>query len=123
VSQQRRPARLAASALSLLVTVLALFVPSAATAYGAPGDGRLAHHAVAPHAGKQAGPEDVPALRVTVAHRLDAHIPGPQPLGSPRTSPDVVPPREPYEPDARPAARSTPRQTSGAAAPRGPPHR
>ncbi|CAM5684294.1 putative protein OS=Streptomyces alboniger OX=132473 GN=CP975_01420 PE=4 SV=1 [Streptomyces alboniger] len=123
MSQQRRPARLAASALSLLVTVLALFVPSAATAYGAPGDGRPAHPAVAAHAGERTGPEDVPALRVTVAHRLDAHIPGPQPPGSPRTSPDVVPPHGPCGPDARPVARTTPRQACQAAAPRGPPHR
>ncbi|MEV0126269.1 hypothetical protein AB0I16_32795 [Streptomyces sp. NPDC050703] len=121
--QQRRSARLAASGLSLLVTVLALFVPSAATAYGAPGDGRLTHHTVAAHAGEQAGAEDVPALRVTVAHRLDAHIPGPQPQGSPRTSPDVVPPLPPSGTDARPVSRVSSHRTIEAAAPRGPPHR
>ncbi|WP_159043856.1 hypothetical protein [Streptomyces sp. NRRL S-1521] len=119
--QQRRSARLAASALSLLVTVLALLVPSSATVHGAPGDGRLTHHTVAAHAGKRSGPEDVPALRVTVVHRLDTHIPAPQPPASPRTSPEVLPPRPPYETDARAASRVTPHQAIEAAAPRGPP--
>ncbi|MET8690264.1 hypothetical protein ABZV77_39265 [Streptomyces sp. NPDC004732] len=92
MSQQSRSARLAASAVSLVVTVLALFVPSAA-AYGTAADAPLTHHTVAAHAQQQAGPHDIPALHVAVAHRPDAHIPGPQPTGPPRTTADTAPHR------------------------------
>ncbi|MBM7173739.1 hypothetical protein JQK87_36250, partial [Streptomyces sp. G44] len=83
MSQQSTPARVAAAALSLVVTVLALFAPSAATAHGTAAPEPLTHHTAAVHAGKQTGPEDVPALRV-VAHRLDAHLPAPHPAGPAR---------------------------------------
>ncbi len=123
VSQQSRSARLAASAVSLVVTVLALFVPTAA-AYGTPADAPLTHHTAAAHAQKQAGPHDVPALHVAVAHRPDAHIPGPQPAGPPRTAVDTAPHRARGGPDARPATTpAPPRRPRAAAAPRGPPHR
>ncbi|WP_125510775.1 hypothetical protein [Streptomyces sp. WAC 01529] len=124
VSRQQRSARLASCASALLVTVLALFAPSAAYAYGTPADGPLTHHTVAAQAGKESGPKDTPALRVGVAHRLDAHLPGPQPAGPPRTAVDTAPHRATGGPDPRPAApRAQPHEAAESAAPRGPPHR
>ncbi|MGV9885005.1 hypothetical protein [Streptomyces sp. NPDC003006] len=124
MSQQSRSERLAGAALCLVVAVLALFAPSAATAYGSFDDGPLTHHTVVAHAGKQTGPEDAPALRVVLAHRLDAHIPGPQPVGPARTAVDTAPHRAAGGPDARPATtRVQPREAVGSAAPRAPPHR
>ncbi|MET9543920.1 hypothetical protein ABZY36_01220 [Streptomyces sp. NPDC006627] len=115
MSQQSRPARLAAAALSLAVTVLALFAPSAAEP--------LTHHTVVAHAGKQAGPDDVPALRV-VAHRLDTHLPGPHPVGPARTAPDPAPHRATGGPASHPAAaRVRAHEAADTAAPRAPPHR
>lgn len=123
MSQPSRSARLASSAVSLLVTVLALFVPSAA-AYGTPADGPLARHTVVAHAEKQTAPQDIPALHVTVTHRLDAHLPGPQPIGPPRTAVDTAPHRALGGPDVRlRAVPATPRQAGAQAAPRGPPRR
>ncbi|MFI1676149.1 hypothetical protein [Streptomyces sp. NPDC020607] len=123
MSQQSRSARIAASAVSLVVTVLALFVPSAA-AQGTPADGPLARHTAVAHAEKQTAPHDVPALHVTVTHRLDAHIPGPQPVGPPRTAVDTAPHRALGGPDARPeTVTAPPRRVGTAAAPRGPPQR
>ncbi|MEV7192428.1 hypothetical protein AB0N81_11555 [Streptomyces sp. NPDC093510] len=123
MSQQSRSARLATSALSLLVTVLALFVPTMG-AHGTPADGPLTRHTVAAHAEDPAGPHDVPALHVALTHRPDAHIPGPQPGGPPRTAVDTAPHRALGGPDTRPGtAPPLPRQPLAAAAPRGPPHR
>ncbi|MEV5981824.1 hypothetical protein [Streptomyces sp. NPDC052114] len=120
--QQSRSARLAVSALSFVVTVLALFVPSA-QAYGTPGEGPLAPSAVTAHAEKAPGPHDIPALHVVVTHRPDAHIPGPQP-GPPRTAVDTAPHRTLGGPDPRPsAAPAPPLWAVASAAPRGPPHR
>ncbi|MFH8610726.1 hypothetical protein ACH4D5_24935 [Streptomyces sp. NPDC018029] len=122
MAQQSRSARLAASALSLVVTVLALFVPSAA-AHGAPADAPLARHTVVAHVGEPTGPHDVPALHV-VAHRPDAHIPGPQPAGPAHTAVDTAPHRALGGPETRPAtAPAPPRRPLAATAPRGPPHR
>ncbi|MEU1121743.1 MULTISPECIES: hypothetical protein [unclassified Streptomyces] len=171
MSQQSRSARVAVSALSFVVTVLALFVPSAAAygtpadgpharhtvaAYGASADGPLTRHAmaayetpsngpltrpavvsygtpadrpltrhtVAAHAAQPTGPQDVPALHVAVAHRPDAHVPGPRPVGPPLTALDIAPHRALGGPDARPAAAYAPiPRPHAAAAPRGPPHR
>ncbi|MGW6574422.1 hypothetical protein ACWGAN_19935 [Streptomyces sp. NPDC054945] len=124
--QQSRSARLAASALTLVVTVLALFVPVAG-AHGMPmpADGRLAHHTVAGHdAGQGARPDDVPARHVAVTHRPDAHIPGPQPAGPPLTAVDTAPRRLLGGPGTVPAtALAPPRRPAESAAPRGPPHR
>ncbi|MEU7581421.1 hypothetical protein AB0B50_27880 [Streptomyces sp. NPDC041068] len=121
--QQSRSARLAASALTLVVTVLALFVPVAG-AQGMPTDGPLTHHMVVAHAGQGAGPDDVPALHVAVTHRPDAHIPGPQPAGPARTAVDAAPRRALGGPDTRPAtALVPPGSPAESAAPRGPPHR
>ncbi|MFK4069797.1 hypothetical protein [Streptomyces sp. NPDC029674] len=121
MAQQSRSARLAVSALSLVATVLALFIPSAA-AYGAPADAPLARHTVAAHAGKPTGPQDVPALHIALAHRPDAHIPGPQPAGPAHTAVDTAPHRALGGPDARPAtAPAPPRRPLPTAAPRGPP--
>ncbi|MFD4633522.1 hypothetical protein ACFVYR_32505 [Streptomyces sp. NPDC058284] len=121
--QQSRSARLAASALSLVVTVLALFVPSAA-AYGAPAGAPPTRHAVAAHAGRPTGPHDTPALHIAVTHRPDAHIPGPQPPGPGPTALDSAPHRARGWADARPATDLAPPQRPRAtAAPRGPPHR
>ncbi|MGA4846894.1 hypothetical protein ACOBQB_11720 [Streptomyces sp. G5(2025)] len=123
MSQQSRPARLAASALSLVVTVLALFTPSAAMAYRTPAAEPLTHHTVAAHVGERTGPEDVPALRV-VAHRLDAHTPGPHPPGPARTACDPVPHRATGGPPSHPTAvRVRTHQAADPAAPRAPPHR
>ncbi|MFF8659107.1 hypothetical protein [Streptomyces huasconensis] len=123
VSQQSRAARLAASALSLVVTVLALFAPSAATAYGTPAPEPLTHHTVAAHAGKQTGPEDVPALRVA-AHRLDTHLPAPHLAGPARTASDPAPHRATGGPATHPTApRIRAHQAADPAAPRAPPHR
>ncbi|MFD6436588.1 hypothetical protein [Streptomyces venezuelae] len=123
MSQPSRSARFAASAVSLVVTVLALFVPSAA-AYGPPADGPLARHTVVAHAEKSSAPHDVPAFHVTATHRLDAHLPGPQPIGPPRTAVDTAPHRALGGPDAEPeAAPAVPRRAGTAAAPRGPPRR
>ncbi|WP_331725761.1 hypothetical protein OG264_38640 (plasmid) [Streptomyces xanthophaeus] len=121
--QRSRSARLAASALTLVVTVLALFVPVAgAQGMPVPADRPLAHHAVP--AGEGAGPDDVPARHVAVAHRPDAHIPGPQPAGPARTAVDTAPHRALGGPDTGPAtALAPPRRPAGSAAPRGPPHR
>ncbi|MEU8957698.1 hypothetical protein AB0C93_25725 [Streptomyces sp. NPDC048518] len=123
MSQQSRSARVAVSALSFVVTVLALLVPSAA-AYATPADGPLTRHTVAAHAAQPAGPQDVPALHVAVAHRPDAHIPGPRPVGPPPTAFDIAPHRALGGPDARPAAAYAPTpRPHAASAPRGPPHR
>ncbi|MEV0254504.1 hypothetical protein AB0H82_09575 [Streptomyces sp. NPDC050732] len=123
MAQQSRSARVAASALSLVVTVLALFVPSAA-AYGTSADAPPARHTVAAHAGKPTGPHDVPALHIAPAHRPDAHIPGPQPAGPAHTAVDTAPHRALGGPDARAAtAPAPPRRPLAAAAPRAPPHR
>ncbi|MFF4420683.1 hypothetical protein ACFY04_07825 [Streptomyces sp. NPDC001549] len=124
--QQSRSARLAASALTLVVTVLALFVPLAgAQGMPMPADRPLAHHTVAGHAGQGAGPDDdVPARHVAVTHRPDAHIPGPQPAGPARTAVDTAPRRALGGPDTGPAtALAPPRRPAESAAPRGPPHR
>ncbi|QEV16343.1 hypothetical protein [Streptomyces alboniger] len=124
MSQQRRSARLASSAVALVVTVLALFAPAAAAAAaGIRADGTPTHHTVA-HAGKQTGTEDAPAFTVAVAHRLDAHLPGPQPVGPPRTAADTAPHRATGGPDTRPAApHARSHEAIDSAAPRGPPHR
>ncbi|MBW5424795.1 hypothetical protein GKQ77_25055 [Streptomyces sp. BG9H] len=124
VSRQRRSARLASWSSALLVAVLALFAPSAAYAYGTPAGGPLTHHTVAAQAGKKSGPEDTHALRFAAAHRLDAHLPGPQPAGPPRTAVDKAPHRATGGPGQRPAApRAQPHEAAESAAPRGPPHR
>ncbi|MCB5167390.1 hypothetical protein LG634_21440 [Streptomyces bambusae] len=123
--QQSRSARLAASVLALVVTVLALFVPVAG-AHGSPlpADELLARHTVVGHAGQGAGPDDVPALLVALTHRPDAHIPGPQPAGSARTAVDAAPHGALGGPGAGPgSARVPPRRPAESAAPRGPPHR
>ncbi|MCF3119660.1 hypothetical protein IPZ68_08050 [Streptomyces arenae] len=121
--QQSRSAHLAVSALTFVVTVLTLFVPSAA-AVGTPGDAPLDRHTVAAHAGEAPGPHDIPALHVAVTHRPDAHIPGPQPSGPPRTAVDTAPHGALGGPDARPSAAPVPPLWALAtAAPRGPPHR
>ncbi len=125
VPQRSRSTRLAASALTLVVTVLALFV-QAAGAQGMlmPADRPLAHHTVAGHAGQGAGPDDVPALHLAVTNRPDAHIPGPQPAGPARTAVDTAPHRALGGPDTGPAtALAPPRRPAESAAPRGPPHR
>lgn len=123
MSQQSRSARLAVSALSFVVTVLTLLVPSAA-AYGTPADGPLTRHSVTAHATRPAGPHDVPALQLAAAHRPDAHIPGPRPVGPQPTALDTAPHRALCGPDARTATACAPAQRPhAAAAPRGPPHR
>ncbi|MFF1380581.1 hypothetical protein [Streptomyces sp. NPDC058308] len=123
MSQQSRSARLAASALSFLVTVLVLFVPSAA-ASGASADAPPTRHAVGARAGKATGPHDIPALHVAVTHRPDAHIPEPQPAGPAPVPFDTAPHRALSGPDARPAtAFAPPQRIHAAAAPRGPPRR
>lgn len=123
--QPSRSARLAASALTLVVTVLALFVPVAgAQGMPVPADRPLAQHTVAGHAGPGARPDDVPARYVAVTPRPDAHIPGPQPAGPARTAVDTAPRRAQGGPDAGPAAGlAPPPGPAGSAAPRGPPHR
>ncbi|MFC9583606.1 hypothetical protein ACFVJ8_12365 [Streptomyces yangpuensis] len=124
--QRSRSARLAASALTVVVTVLALFVPVAgAQGMLMPADRPLADHTVAGHAGQEAGPDDdVPARHVAVTHRPDAHIPGPQPAGPARTAVDTAPHRALGGPDTGPAtALAPPRRPAESAAPRGPPHR
>ncbi|MFC9817653.1 hypothetical protein ACFVJM_37025 [Streptomyces virginiae] len=125
VQQRSRSARLAASALTLLVTVLALFVPvTGAHGMPMPADGPLAHHTVAGHTEQGAGPDDVPALHLAVTHRLDAQIPGPQPAGPARTAVDTAPHRVLGGPGTGPAtALAPPRRPAESAAPRGPPHR
>ncbi|MFI7322222.1 hypothetical protein [Streptomyces venezuelae] len=123
MSQPSRSARLAASAVSLVVTVLALFAPSA-VAHGTPADGPLARHTAVAHAEKQTAPHDSPALHVTVTHRLDAHLPGPQPAGPPRTAVDTAPHRALGGPDVRrEAVPAAPWRAGAQAAPRGPPRR
>ncbi|MGW7262405.1 hypothetical protein [Streptomyces sp. NPDC054842] len=123
--RRSRSARLAASALTLVVTVLALFVPVAgAQSAPVPAGRPLAHHTVAGHAGQGAGPDDVPALHVALTHRPDAHIPGPQPAGPARGAVDTAPRRALGGPDTGPAtALAPPRGAAESAAPRGPPHR
>lgn len=122
MARQGRSARLAASALSLVLTVLIFLVPSAATAHGAAVT-PLGHHTAA-DAGKKTSPDDVPALRVTVAHRLDAPVSGPQPAVAARAASDTAPHRTLGGPDTAPAAPGTPpRRAADRAAPRGPPHR
>ncbi|MEV7278652.1 hypothetical protein [Streptomyces sp. NPDC093111] len=125
MSQQSRSARLAASALTLVVTVLALFVPVAgAQGVPLPADRPLAHHAVAGYAGHEAGRDDVPAQQVAVTHRPDVHIPGPQPAGPARTAVDTAPRRALGGPDTGPGTVLVPpRGPAESAAPRGPPHR
>ncbi|WP_159072453.1 hypothetical protein [Streptomyces formicae] len=124
MAQQTRSARLAASALALVVTVLAFFVPAATTAYGAPGDAPGAHHLTVVHEQGSVSPDDVPALRVAPAHRVDAHIPGPGPAGPARRAFDAAPHRACGGPDARTTGvLPPPCHAVAAAAPRGPPHR
>ncbi|MFE0172169.1 hypothetical protein ACFWZ2_07605 [Streptomyces sp. NPDC059002] len=124
MSQQTRSARLAASALALVVTVLAFFVPAATTAYGTADEAPGPHHVAVAHDRSAVAPDDVPALRVAAAHRVDAHIPGPQPAGPPRTAVDTAPHGALGGPDARPAGvLAPPRHAVAAAAPRGPPLR
>ncbi|MEV6719327.1 hypothetical protein AB0M94_00230 [Streptomyces xanthochromogenes] len=123
--RQSRSARLAASALTLVVTVLALFVPVAgAQGVPLPADRPLSHHTAAGHAGRGAGPDDIPVPQVAVAHRSDAHIPGPQPAGPASTAVDTAPRRVVGGPDTGPATSLVPpRRPAESAAPRGPPHR
>ncbi|MER7764157.1 hypothetical protein [Streptomyces sp. NPDC097619] len=123
--QQSRSARLAVSALTLVVAVLALFVPmTGPQGILLPSDRPLSLHTVAGHAGQGAGPDDVPALRLAVAHRHDAHLPGPQPAGSAGTAVDTVPHGVFGGPATDPpTALAPPRRPTGPAAPRGPPAR
>ncbi|GHB30645.1 hypothetical protein GCM10010331_16300 [Streptomyces xanthochromogenes] len=123
--QQSRSARLAASALTLVVTVLALFVPVAgAQGMPVPPDRPLTHHTAAGHARQGVGPDGVPLPHVAVTHRPEAHIPGPQPVGPARTTVDRVPRRALGWPDTGPATTlAPPRRPAESAAPRGPPHR
>ncbi|MFJ2766370.1 hypothetical protein [Streptomyces sp. NPDC087300] len=124
MAQQTRSARLAASALALVVSVLAFFVPAATTAYGASGDAPSVPHLTVVHDRSSVSPDDVPALRVAAAHRVDAHIPGPGPAGPARTSFDAAPHRACGGPDARTTGVvAPPCHAVAAAAPRGPPHR
>ncbi|MEV6044084.1 hypothetical protein [Streptomyces xanthochromogenes] len=123
--RQSRSARLAASALTLVVTVLALFVPVAgAQGMPLPADRQLSHHTAAGHAGRGAGPDDIPVPHVAVTHRPEVHIPGPQPVGPARTAVDRAPRRALGWPDTGPVTTlAPPRRPAGSAAPRGPPHR
>ncbi|QEU96582.1 hypothetical protein [Streptomyces kanamyceticus] len=124
MAQQTRSARLTASALALVVTVLAFFVPAATAAYGAPGDAPSTHQLTVVHDRSSVAPDDVPALRVAAAHRVDAHIPGPQPAGPAGRAFDAAPHRAAAGPDARTTGvLPPPCPARAAAAPRGPPHR
>ncbi len=111
--------------MALVVTVLALFAPAAAAAAaGIRADSTPTRHTVAAHAGQRTAAEDAPAFTVAVAHRLDAHLPGPQPVGPPRTAADTAPHRATGGPDTQPAApRARSHEAIDSAAPRGPPHR
>ncbi|MFI6642652.1 hypothetical protein [Streptomyces sp. NPDC050504] len=120
--RQGRSARLAASALSLVLTVLVFLVPSTAAAHSAALT-PLGQHERA-DAGRKTSPEDIPALRVTAPHRLDAPAPEPHPVPAARTPVDSAPRRALGGPDTAPAAPGTPPHgAAGSAAPRGPPHR
>ncbi|MFF3645242.1 hypothetical protein [Streptomyces sp. NPDC002564] len=121
MAQQSRSARLAASALSLVVTVLALFAPSAA-AHGTPADAPLPRHTAVAHAQQPAVPHDVPGLHVALTHRPDAPLPGPEPAGPAPTAAAAAPHRALGGPDTHgTGAPAPPRRPRAATAPRGPP--
>lgn len=122
-----RPVRLAAScALSLVAAVLALFLPSGAPAYASSGAAPSARTAplAAQERHRTTGADGLRLVHVTAAHRTDVQLPGPPlPPGLTGQATGTAPHRATGGPDAcAPGSTVRAHRTTGAPAPRGPPH-